>query len=244
MKSFFQNLTSKVFKSAQRDESLDAGNSENPDSPGEDTKDNAIPRPTHPAMKHWDSHAKQNRILLIFLVVITLVTILSHVRFVSILRNENRVVVLDSSDTFYVSPLEVADLQSPVFARTAVIATEVILNRTPAGIKMRELTGILTEGAFTRLQEEVEEQLPDLRAQSMVWEPVVESVEAQREQRGLRIYSVSGELIQVGAVDGQAFIDPLPFRLLLGIKPNGNLGQRRQFPFQVASYRLSLGGEQ
>lgn len=241
-----QDLVRGMLPSSGGSKNRQSGNDPDDDDDDDDKKDEGEkpttdPKTKHPALRHWDSHAKQNRILIACLGLVVVISVVSHVRMVEVVRAANRVVILDSTDTFYVSTLEAADLESPVFARTAVIATEVILNRTPAGLKMKELTGILTEGAYDRLQDEVQEQSREFKDKNMIWEPQVTEVQAEREQRGLRIYSVSGELVQIGAVDGQAFIDPVEFKLLLGMEANPNLGQRRQFPFKVASFNLRLG---
>lgn len=195
----------------------------------------------HPALSHWDSHARRSRFLLILLVVTVVASVGIQYGTVRAIHNSRYVVVLDSSDTFYVSPLEADDLKSPVFARTAIMAAEVILNRTQSGLKLPELArGLLGESARTKLDEDLKSQNEDMVAKQMIWEPVVRSTTAMREVEGLRVYQVRGELVRIGVVGGGPFIDPVKFDLVLAMEPNPNLGQRGQFPFVVTNYRVTF----
>lgn len=196
---------------------------------------------THPAMVHWDSHAKRSRFLLLLAVLSIVGSAAVQFLTVRAINNSRYVVVLDGSDTFYVSPLEADDLQNPVFARTAILGAEVILNRTPSGLKLPELAkGLLGDVAWEKLREEVSSGAEDMKAKSMLWEPIVRSTTAMREVEGLRIYQVRGELVRVGSVGGGPFIDPIQFNLVLAMEPNPNLGKRGQFPFVVSNYRFNL----
>lgn len=169
---------------------------------------------------------------LVFAVILQYLTI-------SAANTKQRVLVLDSQDTFYSSPMDYLRNDSPVFERVALMAAEVILKRNPNGLAMPELANyIMVPAAMTKLQGEVAEVVEDYKVRQLRQMPEVEVIQALRSQKGNRIMRVSGKLIRTGNFQGMAIYEPWGFDMVIGIRPNPNMLLSGEFPFVIVDYRI------
>lgn len=169
---------------------------------------------------------------LIFAVVMQYMTVTATMR-------KQRVLVLDSKDTFYSSPLDYLRNDSPAFERVALLATDAILRRNPNGLAMPEIADfILLSTAHEKLRSEVQSVIEDYRVRQLRQIPEVEVIQALRSQGGNRIMRVSGKLIRTGNFQGMAIFEPWGFDMVIGIRPNPNLMEGDEYPFVVVDYKI------
>jgi hypothetical protein len=202
---------------------------------------------TAPVRKHFDLA----RLLMLrdrlpwfwffFTVAVLLLSALDRYHLVSQFKERERIVILDPSGTYYVSPLLQFQEARQLHVQQAELATTAFLERNPKDfdnsdlLKLMFLKKALAKAQDERISEEVEFRAKQLHQKAEIGQI---DILATREDQVLA--NVTGQVIRVGIFQGRSFTEAFPFTLRLLFLRNPNIIQNGRFPTAVADFKYEI----
>ena len=152
-------------------------------------------------------------------------------------RTRERVVVLDGSGSFHVSPLLGFEEASKLHEQHALLACLALLQRNPAGFDQPELLEklFLPEALQQARKSSEEFSRKNLHQKAEVLKLTVLET---REQ--VVLVQAEGQLLRTGTLAQQTFTEAPAFTARFTFARNPNLAANGRFPLAVWSYELSF----
>jgi hypothetical protein len=155
-------------------------------------------------------------------------------------RTEERVVVLDPSGTFHVSPLLAFENATKLHEEHALLACLALLQRNPAGADFPELLEkLFLPEALEMARAELAKSSEEFSAKALRQKPEIRKVAVLETKENVVLVEAAGQLIRTGVFGGKAFTEAPEFTLRLTLARNPNLAANGRFPLAVWSYELS-----
>lgn len=156
-------------------------------------------------------------------------------------RTQERVVVLDPSGTFHVSPLLGFEEASRLHEEHALLACLALFQRNPAGFDYPELLDrlFLTE-ATKQAQQDAAAQAEEFSAKALHQKVEVLKVTVLETRENRVLVEVQGQLVRTGVVGTQTFTEAPTFTAHFTFARNPNLVGNGRYPLAVWSYDYSL----
>ena len=209
----------------------------NPPSPA------AAPRPR----KRFDPtrlFAERDRLPWFWFLVAVLVTVLSawdRQTLVAHFKERERVVIIDPSQTFYVSPLLHFGEAKDLHVQQAELATLAFLQRNPRDFDHPDiLKQMFLKNALSKAIDQRTKEAPEFRAKSLHQKPEIAKVEILATREDSILASVTGQLVRTGVFQDKAFTEGLGFTLKLNLVRNPNMAANGRFPTAVAEFKYDL----
>lgn len=115
------------------------------------TEKNKI-RPSVSPISNFIAEYQQKQIAFAFAVACLIFAIIAQVMTVKNMHRPEKVFVIDGTHTLHIGPLEILDQKSPLFTTIALVATQVIFQRSPVGLDLAELMPhLFNEAAIKKL---------------------------------------------------------------------------------------------
>lgn len=155
-------------------------------------------------------------------------------------RTKERVVVLDASGTFHVSPLLGFEEASKLHEQHALLACLALFQRNPAGLDFPELIDklFLPEAAH-KARDSATKEAEEFAAKSLHQKPEILKLTVLETREQVVLVQAEGQLIRTGLVNGQTFTEAPAFTVRLTFARNPNLAGSGRFPLAVWTYELS-----
>ncbi len=156
-------------------------------------------------------------------------------------RQRERVVIIDPSQTFYVSPLLHFGEARELHVQQAELATLSLLQRNPRDfdfpdiLKLMFLKDSLEKATLQRSKED-----PEFRAKSLHQKPEIARVDILATREDSVLASVTGQLVRTGVFQDKAFTEGLQFTLKLNLVRNPNMAANGRFPTAVAEFKYDV----
>lgn len=155
-------------------------------------------------------------------------------------RTRERVVVLDGSGTYHVSPLLGFEEASQLHEQHALLACLALFSRNPAGFDHPELLEkLFLPDALKQAQTEAAATAAEFTAKSLHQKPEVLKVTVLETRENVVLVQVEGQLIRTGVVAGQTFTEAPAFTARFTLARNPNLAANGRFPLAVWRYEVS-----
>lgn len=170
-------------------------------------------------------------------VAVTLLAALDRYHLVQQFKHRERVVIIDPSQTYYVSPLLQFEEASTLHVQQAELATLALLQRSPRDFDQPELLKrMFLASALRKAEESKTRDSIEFRAKQLHQKPEISKIEilATREEEILA--SVSGQILRVGVFQERAFTEAFGFKLSLRLLRNPNLATNGRFPTAVGDF--------
>lgn len=191
-------------------------------------------------ISHFLAEHEQKKIAFIFGVSCLIFAIIAQILTVKNMTKEEKVFVIDGTNTLHIGPLEILGDQSSIFTTIALTATQVIFQRSPVGLDLSELmTHLFKEEAIKKLNREIAEQIGELKAKNLHQKPEIAQIKFLAEKDGTRILQVTGNLIGLGSFEGNTLTEFHKFRITFAINPNKNLSENKLYPFIIADFNIN-----
>ena len=157
---------------------------------------------------------------------------------VPVLKARERVVVVDPSNTYFVSPTLEFEEASALHTAQARLATTAFLERNPESFDHKELLQRMfgksaLQGAYQQQAKAVEET----RAKQIHQKPEIGEVTILETRSDFVLCRVRGQLIRAGIFNDRPFTEAVPFTLSFKMLRNPDMLSNARFPTVVNAFR-------
>ena len=155
-------------------------------------------------------------------------------------RTRERVIVLDPSGTFHVSPLLGFEEASKLHEQHALLACLALFQRNPAGFDYPELLDkLFLPEAARKARAEAASQAEEFTAKALHQKPEVQKITVLETRESTVLAQAEGQLIRTGAINGQVFTEAPSFTVRFTFARNPNLAANGRYPLAVWNYDVS-----
>lgn len=155
-------------------------------------------------------------------------------------RTRERVVVLDQSGTFHVSPLLGFEEAGKLHEQHALLACLALLQRNPAGFDFPELMEkLFLPEALAKARADWSTTAEEFSAKALHQKAEVLKLTVLETRDNLVLVQAEGQLLRTGSVQGQAFTEATAFTVRFTFARNPNLAVNGRYPLAVWNYETS-----
>ena len=155
-------------------------------------------------------------------------------------RERERVIVLDPSGTFHVSPLLGFEEAAKLHEQHALLACLALFQRNPAGFDFPELLEkLFLPEAAKKARTDAGTTAEEFGAKALHQKPEVLKLTVLETRENVVIVRADGQLVRTGLVGGQTFGEAAPFTVRFQFARNPNLAANGRYPLAVWSYETS-----
>lgn len=152
-------------------------------------------------------------------------------------RTRERVVILDASGTFHVSPLVGFEEANKLHEHHALLACLALFQRGPVGLDFPELLDkVFLPDAAKKARGETAANAEEFAAKSLHQKPEVLKLTVLETHEESVLVQAEGQLIRTGVVNGQTFTEALNFTARFTFARNPNLAANGRYPLAVWRY--------
>lgn len=155
-------------------------------------------------------------------------------------RERERVIVLDPSGTFHVSPLLGFEEASKLHEQHALLACLALFQRNPTGFDFPELLDkLFLPDAARKARAALGASAEEFAAKALHQKPEVLKLTVLETRENVVIVQAEGQLVRTGLVGGQVFGEAVPFTVRIQFARNPNLAANGRYPLAVWTYDVS-----
>lgn len=156
------------------------------------------------------------------------------------LRTRERVIVLDPSGTFHVSPLLGFEEAGKLHEQHALLACVALFQRHPTGFDFPELLDKLyLPEAARQARTDAAKGAEEFSQKALHQKPEVLKLTVLETRENVVLVQAEGQLIRTGVVNGQTFTEAPTFTVRFTFARNPNLAVNGRYPLAVWRYDLS-----
>jgi hypothetical protein len=155
-------------------------------------------------------------------------------------RERERVIVLDPSGTFHISPLLGFEEATRLHEQSALLACLALFQRNPAGPDFPELLEKLyLPEAARKARAEFAESAAEFSAKTLHQKPEVQKLTVLETRENVVLVQAEGQLVRTGVLNGQVFTEAPAFTARFSFARNPNMSANGRYPLAVWTYELS-----
>lgn len=197
-------------------------------------------RPWHPS-ELFVNHAMAARLWCIVALIAVGFVALQPYLLIRAYRTQERVVVLDQSGTFHVSPLLGFEEATKLHEHHALLACLALFQKNPTGFDYPELLEkLFLPEALQKARADSAKSAEEFTAKALHQKVEVLKVTVFETREQLVLVQAEGQCIRSGAASGQHFSESLPFTARLTFARNPNLATNGRYPLAVWTYDVSF----
>jgi len=164
-----------------------------------------------------------------------------RIHLVRSLKERERVVIIDPSNTYYVSPLLQFQEAKELHAQQATLAAIAFLERNPRDFDHADLLKqMFLKSALQKAQDERALESKEFRAKQLHQKMEIAKLEILGTRENEVLVHVTGQVIRSGIFQEKAFTEAFPFSLRLKLLRNPNMATNGRFPTAVADFRYEI----
>jgi hypothetical protein len=160
---------------------------------------------------------------------------------ISAYRARERVVVLDGTGSFSVSPLLGFEEAKDLHEAMALWATLALYQRNPKGWDFPDMMQkMFLADACTKATSEREKSQPEFDAKNIHQKPEVFKIDILRTRADRVLVKVEGQLVRTGVFENQVLTESPKFTLTLTFARNPDMVSNKRYPLGVWSYESTI----
>jgi hypothetical protein len=149
-----------------------------------------------------------------------------------------RVVVIDPSDTFYVSSVLQFKEAKGLHVEQSTLAATAFLERNPKGFDNFELLKqTFLKKALEKANAYQAAEAAEFKAKQLHQKAEISRIDILSTRDDFVLTQVTGQLVRNGIFEEQAFSESVPFKLLLRLQRNPDMAQNGRFPTAVNDFK-------
>ena len=153
-------------------------------------------------------------------------------------KHRERVVIIDSAQTYYISPLLEFQEAKELHAQQAELATLAFLNRNPRDFDQPQLLAqTFLKPALQKAQDLRIRETAEFRAKQLHQKPEIAKIDILTTRENEVLANVSGQVIRNGVFQEKAFAEVVNFKLSLRLIRNPNLASNGRFPMAGGEFK-------
>lgn len=169
---------------------------------------------------------------------ILVLTTVERFHLVSQLKKRERIIIIDPSHTYYISPLLEFEEAKDLHAEQATLATLALLERNPKDFDQPELLKkIYLKPAWGKARDLRDKEAPEFRSKQLHQKSEIAKIDILGTRENEVLTRVSGQVIRSGIFQDKAFAEAFPFTLRLRLIRNPDMTANGRFPTGVADFK-------
>jgi len=155
-------------------------------------------------------------------------------------RERERVIVLDASGSFHLSPLLGFEEASKLHEQHALLACLALYQRNPSGVDFPELLEkLFLPEAVQKARAAIAANAEEFTAKALHQKPEVLKVTVLETRENVVLVQAEGQLLRTGLLNGQTFTEAPLFTVRFTFARNPNLTANGRYPLAVWTYDAS-----
>jgi len=153
-------------------------------------------------------------------------------------KQRERVVIIDPSGTFYVSPLLKFEEARELHAQQSSLATVAFLERNPKAFDHEDLLKqMFLKNALAKAQAQQFSEEPEFKAKQLHQKVEIGRIDILNTRETFVLTQVSGQLVRSGIFQDKVFAEAIPFKLSFKLQRNPNMVLNGRFPTAVYDFK-------
>ena len=174
-------------------------------------------------------------------VAVTVLAALDRYHIINQFKQRERVVIIDPSQTYYVSPLLQFQEAKDLHIQQAELATTAFLERNPKDFDHLDLLRqMFLKGALQKAQDQRTREAVEFRAKQLHQKPEIGRIDILATRENEVLVTVSGQVIRTGIFQDKAFTEAFNFKLSLRLLRNPNMALNGRFPTAVGDFKYEI----
>src|SRR6202163_4199553 len=155
-----------------------------------------------------------------------------------VLKERERVVIVDPAGTFFVSPLLQFQEARDLHAEQSTVAAVAFLERNPKGFDHPDLLKqMFLKQAHEKALAEWSAEEPEFKAKELHQKAEIAKIDLLDTRSDAVLTQVTGQLIRSGIFQERAFSEAVPFTLKLKMRRNPNMVENGRFPTAIQDFK-------
>lgn len=196
-------------------------------------------RSFHPLQLFTD-HAWAARIWFVVALIAIAAAFAQPFLILSTIRTRERVVILDGSGTYHLSPLLAFEEAEKLHENQALLACLALLQKGPAGFDHPELLEkMFLPDALQAARTEAQKAAEEFAQKALHQKAEVAKITVLETRESVVLVQAEGQLIRTGVFQGQVFTEAPSFTVRFTFARNPNLATNGRYPLAVWKYEIS-----
>lgn len=163
---------------------------------------------------------------------------IERIHFARTMKERERVVIVDPSGTFFVSPLLQFQEARELHAQQSTLTAVAFLERNPKGFDHPELLKqMFLKTAHEKASKQWSAEEAEFKAKQLHQKAEIAKIDFLETRTDAVLTQVSGQLIRIGIFQERAFSEAVPFVLKLKMRRNPNMVENGRFPTAIEDFK-------
>jgi hypothetical protein len=156
-------------------------------------------------------------------------------------QQRERVVIIDPSGTYYLSPLLQFQEAKDFHVQQATLAALAFLERNPKDFDHPELLKqLFLKPALSKAQDQRTREAAEFRAKQLHQKAEIGRIDVLVTRENEVLANVNGQVIRAGVFQEKAFTEAFQFTLRLRLLRNPNMAANGRFPTAVGDFKYDI----
>lgn len=174
-------------------------------------------------------------------VAVTVLAAFDRYHLVKQFKHRERVVIVDPSQTYYISPLLQFQEAKDLHAQQAELAAMAFLSRNPKEFDHLDLLKqVFLKAALAKAQDQHSRETVEFRSKQLHQKPEIARIDILATRENEVLATVSGQVIRTGVFQEKAFTEAFNFKLSLRLIRNPNMASNGRFPTAVGDFKYEI----
>lgn len=174
-------------------------------------------------------------------VAATVLAALDRYHIINQFKQRERVVIIDPSQTYYISPLLKFQEAKELHIQQAELATTAFLERSPKDFDHLDLLKqMFLKSALQKAQDQRTREAVEFRSKQLHQKPEIARIDILATRENEVLATVSGQVIRTGIFQEKTFTEAFNFKLSLRLLRNPNMAVNGRFPTAVGDFKYEI----
>ncbi len=197
------------------------------------------PKPAPTVLRLFADHGWAARVWCAIALVAVAAAIVQPFLIISSLRTKERVVILDETGTYHISPLLNFEDATKLHTSQTLLACLALLERNPNGFDYPELLEKLFLPEAVKQAKAIQStQATEFKAKQIHQKVEVFRLDVLQTRNDRVLVEATGQLIRVGLFNDESFTESTPFRARFTLLRNPNLTTNGRFPLAIWKFQI------
>lgn len=167
--------------------------------------------------------------------------IIQPIMIVKAMKSRERIIIMDESGTFHVSPLMHFEESAPMHDYLISVATNALLSRGPKGADNPPLQKqAFLDKAYKKIQTFYAEDADHFANKKLHQKVEIKSIKVLKTSEKTVLAQVRGQLIRIGTFEGRNFTDTKDFSLQMTLYRNPRMSSNGRLPLAVLNWTIKI----
>src|SRR6266853_1227237 len=174
-------------------------------------------------------------------VAVSVLAALDRYHIINQFKQSERVVIIDTEQTYYISPLLQFSEAKDLHAQQAELAAITFLERNPKDFDHVDLLRqMFLKSALQKAQDHRTREAVEFRAKQLHQKPEIARIDILATRENEVLVAVSGQVIRTGIFQEKVFTEAFNFKLSLRLLRNPNMAANGRFPTAVGDFKYEI----